>query len=120
MCSRAPRSLTNLEGRHSSQQSPCPEVSAAWARVTGGSSLSDWYQADRLPRSLDTSMSSMHQNGQKLAAAATAESSNKGQITADTLRFRGAKADEKWAAFAKPGVAEPHFPSLQPQATFLL
>lgn len=73
-------------------------VSAAWARVAGGSgSLHAWYQSNRLPRSAD---------------AKTGHEDSRGSAPE--------KLDEKWVAFARQEVAELRLPSLQPQATFLL
>jgi hypothetical protein len=74
------------------------QVSAAWARVAGGSgSLNAWYQSNR-PRSADAWTGSYDE----------ASGSGKGKL------------DEKWIAFARQEVAELRLPSLQPQATFLL
>jgi hypothetical protein len=99
---RGPRSLNSPEAPRSAQERSGTQVSAAWARVAGGSgSLNAWYQNNRLPRSADASTNSNDKHG----AAGP---------------WKSGKIDEKWAAFARQEVAELRLPSLQPQATFLL
>ena len=84
-------------GRTGTDGSRGAEVSAAWARVAGGSGgLNAWYQQDRLPRSADNT-------GHNSPPSNT-----------------NSNFDEKWVSFARQEVAELRLPTLQPKATFLL